>query len=111
MPRTPKSASADEPVAPADSTPQAVPRKKTSGQLRKEAAAGKAAQTSNKTASRPTPIRPGDTRELTVQHWSRGRHDPLLTAFVAQHAKGRTVKRTSPKWAGLYQDFLTEPRG
>ena len=103
---SPRKPAAEE--TPTEPPPVEAVRRLTSGQLRAKAAAEKAP---SKTATRPAPtLRPVDTRQLTVGHWSRGRHDALLAAFVSQHSRGRTVKRQPADWMGLYQTWLKQPR-
>lgn len=58
----------------------------------------------------PVPTGPQE-RLLTVQVWGRGRMvDPIVKAFVSEHARERTVKRTASAWDVAFKKFSTAGR-
>ena len=50
-------------------------------------------------------------RLVAVQIWGRGRmSDPIVKAFVSEHARERTVKRTASAWDVAFKQFSTAGR-
>ncbi len=49
-------------------------------------------------------------RQYTVDQWARGRYDAITKAFVSDHTRVRTVKRSAKAWMALYKKWLKEPR-
>ncbi len=96
---------------PKKSNKRAKAMKPTSGQLREKAAKAVEAKAKKSGDQNAGPSRKPDMRDLTVEHWSRGRNDPLMTAFVSEHSRGRTVKRKPAEWMKLYRAWLSKPRG
>ena len=60
----------------------------------------------------PKPKAP-QARQMTAATWGRGtvRTNPLVCAFVAEHERQRTVKRSAAEWMALYLGWSKEPRG
>jgi hypothetical protein len=96
----------DTQTQPKKSSKKARKPGKTSGELR--AAAAKAEK---KAKADEKPAKPADKRLYTCEQWARGRVDPVTRAFVSEHARKRTVKRTPAAWMAAYRDWLKQPRG
>lgn len=80
-------------------------RKVTSGDLRK-AADEKVAKAAKKIAAGKKP-----ERLVTVEVWARGNRNSLVQAFLSEHARQRTVKRTGSAWIELFRRWKEQPRG